>query len=295
MSRLLPAVFLTVACATAGSIPASAPQPFQVTVVGHGPPMILIPGLSSSSEVWNEVVAHYRDHYECHVLQLAGFAGAPAIDQPLMPAVHDALVRYITQKQLVKPVIVGHSLGGFTGLWLASSNPELVGQLVVIDSVPWLAALQAPSITPMEAAQHGDAMRSQIRLATPDERAQYARMVSKAMVTDAAQINRVAGWSMQSNPDTVGDAAYYIMTHDLRADVASIRAPTLVIGTWLGYRPYATREDILTRFTAQYSACTTCTVTLNDHAKHFVMLDDQKGLLAQVDSFLQASPPTASR
>ena len=296
MSRLLPLLLLATACATTtgstgGPSSAAARRPFDVKVVGHGPPMVLIPGLASSGEVWNEVVAHYQDRYECHVLTLAGFAGQPAISGPLLPAVHDALIQYLTENKLDHPVVVGHSLGGFMGLWLATSNPDLVGQLVIIDSAPSLAALQAPSITDTEAKQQADELRSQLRMATPDQRAKFSRMAAKGMVTDAAQVDRVAGWSMKSDSDTVADAMYYVMTHDLRPELGSVRAPTLVIGTWVSYRPYATRADLLERFTAQYSRCGTCKVTLTDKARHFVMLDDPTGLLAQVDGFLQTSAP----
>ena len=158
MTRLTAPLFcLWLACASVGSTPAAPAQPFSVRVTGHGPPMILIPGLSSPGEVWTGVVAHYQDRFECHVLTLAGFAGSSAIDRPLLPAVHDALARYIREKHLNRPVIVGHSLGGFTALWLASTNPDLVGPLVIVDSVPWLAGLSAPSITSVEAEQIGRA------------------------------------------------------------------------------------------------------------------------------------------
>lgn len=51
--------------------------PFDVAVKGKGPAMILIPGLASSGEVWDTTVEHFKDRYECHVLTLGGFAGAP--------------------------------------------------------------------------------------------------------------------------------------------------------------------------------------------------------------------------
>jgi pimeloyl-ACP methyl ester carboxylesterase len=292
MSRLLPILLLSAACVTAAgtSTPSTPRAPFAVKVVGHGPPMLLIPGLSSSGEVWDEVVAHYQDRYTCHVLTLAGFAGqAPLTGEALLPAAHAGLIRYLQEQKLEHPVLVGHSLGGFLGLWVASSNPELVGQLVIVDSAPSLAALQAPSITPTEAQQQADQLRGQLRMATPDQRAMYARMASKMLVSAPAQAERVMTWSLKSDPDTVADAAYYVMTHDLRPDLGTVRAPTLVVGTWLSYRPYATREQLLERFTSQYARCPTCTVTLNDKARHFVMLDDPQGLLAQIDGFLRTS------
>ncbi len=296
MSRLIVPLVLSLSCATASSTtaPTTPRAPFQVTVVGHGPPMVLIPGLSSSGEVWNEVVAHYQDHFECHVLTLAGFAGVKPIDGAMMPQVHEALISYLRERQLAAPVVIGHSLGGFHALWLASSNPELVGRVVIVDAAPFLAALQAPSITAIEAAQQADAMRSQLRMSTPDQRSQFSRMAAKALVTSPEHAQLVAKWSMASDSDTVADAAYFVMTHDLRDDLTKVRAPTLVVGTWVGYRPYATRQDLLERFTQQYTKCTTCTVTLNDRARHFVMLDDGPGLLAQVDGFLQASAARAS-
>jgi N-formylmaleamate deformylase len=47
---------------------------FRVQVSGYGQPMILIPGLASSGEIWNSTVDRYARTYECHVLTLAGFA-----------------------------------------------------------------------------------------------------------------------------------------------------------------------------------------------------------------------------
>src|SRR6185295_6334893 len=52
---------------------------FRVQVFGNGAPMILIPGMSSSGDVWKSTVIHYQDHYQCHVLTLAGFAGVPPV------------------------------------------------------------------------------------------------------------------------------------------------------------------------------------------------------------------------
>src|SRR5690349_19386423 len=69
--------------------PAAAPDAhpaFQVSVTGDpaGRPIILIPGLASSGEVWKDTVAHYCGAARCHVLTLAGFAGIPPVAGPLL-------------------------------------------------------------------------------------------------------------------------------------------------------------------------------------------------------------------
>ena len=75
--------------------------------------MILIPGLDCPGDVWNGVVDHYKSHYEIHVLTIAGLAGEPAVPGLHLSTVKDDVIRYIRDKGLEKPIIAGHSLGGF--------------------------------------------------------------------------------------------------------------------------------------------------------------------------------------
>src|SRR5947208_3099659 len=126
----------------------SAESAFQVKISGHGSPIILIPGLASSGETWDSTVARYQDRYECHVLTLAGFAGVPRIPGPMLESVREQLAAYIREKKLVKPVIVGHSLGGFLALDLASKHPDLPGKLIIVDAYPSLGAIFRPELTP---------------------------------------------------------------------------------------------------------------------------------------------------
>jgi hypothetical protein len=50
--------------------PDPAGAAFSVKTTGKDRPMILIPGLLSSGEVWSATVDRYKDRYECHVLTL---------------------------------------------------------------------------------------------------------------------------------------------------------------------------------------------------------------------------------
>src|SRR5687768_3707963 len=54
-----------------------APTRFSVWVVGSGPDVIMIPGLAGSREVWRPS-ANAVPGYRYHLIQVAGFAGAPA-------------------------------------------------------------------------------------------------------------------------------------------------------------------------------------------------------------------------
>lgn len=275
----------------------SAAVPFQVKVVGHGPPMLLLPGLASSGEVWDGVVAHYQDKFECHVFTLAGFAGVPTVDGPLLSTVRPALAAYIRDKHLEKPVVVGHSLGGVLALWMAEQEPELLGKLVIVDSLPFLPASMDPDITAPEAARRGGEMQQALLTQPADERRVMQRMSVRAMVTDPAQQERVLGWGIQSDVDAVAGAMAEIFALDLRPDLSRIRAPALVVGTWVGQGARGSRASIERTFHAQYAGLEGARVVLNDKARHFVMLDDLPGLLRETDPFLAttgASPAPAS-
>src|SRR5438445_12005303 len=90
---------------------ASAPSSFRVQVTGHGRPMILIPGMASSGDTWKSTVAHYDNQYTGHVLTLAGFAGVPATDRPLLATAATELAEYSRQQGLDNLYLVVPILG----------------------------------------------------------------------------------------------------------------------------------------------------------------------------------------
>src|SRR4051812_3944889 len=79
MKHMLALLLLAACHTTTTPAPAPAHPEFTVTVTGHGPPILFIPGLSSPGSVWDHAVAHLASNHECHVLTLAGFAGTPAL------------------------------------------------------------------------------------------------------------------------------------------------------------------------------------------------------------------------
>ena len=129
-----------------------------VSVRGEGPDVVLIPGLACSNAVWDATARHLEGHYRLHIVQVAGFAGAPsranaqgAVIQPTV----DAIDAYIKANKLKTPKIIGHSLGGLMGMMLALQHPEDVGKLMIVDSLPFFSALfganDAAAATPQAA------------------------------------------------------------------------------------------------------------------------------------------------
>ena len=271
--------------AEAAALGSTSPS-FHVEVTGRGAPMILIPGFASSGHTWDGTVAHYKDLYECHVLTLAGFAGQPAIDGPLLKTVRDDLAAYIRKNKLVKPVVAGHSLGGVVALWLASQEPDLIGPLVIVDSLPFLAGVMDPTATADSVKASATMMQKMYSGPATEQTEKMSEMAVKSMVTKPGDLATITDWSRHSDRKTMGTAMYELMTTDLRDALAKITSKTLVIGTWIAYKEYATRNQVEANFNAQYAKLKNYRLVLADDARHFVMLDDAPMFYRTVDKFL---------
>jgi N-formylmaleamate deformylase len=273
------------AAAPAARLAPAEALPFGVRVTGHGPPMILIPGLASSGDVWNTTVAHEQDRFTCHVIELPGFAGRPRIPAPVLSTVRDALAGYIRDHHLDHPVIVGHSLGGFLALDLARSYPDLPGKLVIVDSLPFLPAASNPAATVESTRGFAGAIRTGVLSSSDAAFEQQERGILATMITDPAQQEVALGWVMRSDRSAVADALVEIMTTDLRPRLGAITAPTLVVETWTGWG--VGREAVEQNYTRQYAELRGAKLVAADTAKHFVMFDDPAFLFGQMDAFVR--------
>jgi pimeloyl-ACP methyl ester carboxylesterase len=271
--------------------PAAHPS-FTVRVAGKGKPVVLIPGLTCPGAVWDETVARYQSRYQCHVISLAGFGGvAPAANgtgtASFLPAVRDQLLAYIKTQKLDRPAIIGHSLGGFMGLWMSTTQPEAIGPLVILDSLPFLAAVQNPATTVETARPMAEGMRQQMKNGKMTMQ-QQQQMVA-GMVTDSARQRLVARWGQSSDPTSVAQAMYEMYTTDLRADLGTVRQPALVLGSWAAYQPYgATMASTRAIFATQYAKLPQQRIEMSQAGKHFLMYDDTAWFFQQTDAFLQA-------
>jgi pimeloyl-ACP methyl ester carboxylesterase len=301
VAALAAAIFTQASQGTAGAQPAESPKPaalrtgtprtpsFSVEVVGHGRPMILIPGLTCGGDVWKTTVERFKDRYECHVLTLAGFAGQPAIPAPMLEAVRNDLAAYIREKKLSHPVIIGHSLGGFLTFWIGATEPTLVGPLVSVDGVTFLSALMDTNATPESAKTNAASMRNMMEGQTREQFAANNKMTLAGMITDPKNVGLIAPTCAKSDPKAVALAVYEVLTTDLRDDVARIQTPVLLIGAASFATSPEMKKKVKAAYEAQVAKIPNHKVLLAEKAKHFIMLDDPSFLFSALDDFLAVS------
>lgn len=273
----------------------AAPTHFAVEKQGKGPAIIFIPGLNTPGSVWNDTVEQYKTQYETHTITIKGFSASlnalSGEQAPTLAMLRDDIIRYIESENLNKPILVGHSLGGFLSMWIAAEKPELIRSQVLIDSVPYFAAITNPMATPESMKPMAEQMRAQISATTDVAmRSQFAKQMATGMTKNKAFHEQVAQWSVDANPAMTAQAMYDMQLTDLRKDINNIKAPTLILGAWIDYQKFgATKASIQMNFETQYQNLDNKTITLSDDAKHFIMLDAPNWMWTQMDSFLKQS------
>lgn len=270
-----------------------AQDSFQVQVAGKGPPMILIPGLSSGGETWDGTVAHYRDHFETHVLTLAGFVGVPRVNVSeggMLSKVREELATYIRSKRLANPILIGHSLGGFIAMDLVSRYPDLPSKVVIVDTYPFMMGVD-PTMTPTQAKTIAGQIRTGIGTMSQEAYQAYAQAGTSTnnLVTSQADQQRLIEWARASDRLSVADALAEMLGADLREDVVKIKVPTMVLAAWRGSEDVGASYQAVDRnMHEQYAKLAGVEIHVSDTARHFIMWDDPQWMFGYLDKFLGA-------
>lgn len=121
--------------------------------VGHGsPPMLLLHGLSANAQSFGGLIAaRLGDSFRLIVPDLRGRgrSDAPPTGYTIEDHARD-MIALLDELGLERVVVVGHSFGGFLGIYLAATRPERVAKLVIIDAAmtlnPRVGEMLKPSL-----------------------------------------------------------------------------------------------------------------------------------------------------
>jgi pimeloyl-ACP methyl ester carboxylesterase len=267
------------------------PARFTITDAGTAgkPDMVLIPGLTSSMHVWDGEAAKLSPNWRLHILQVDGFAGAPAAankaDGQMLPGIVEELHQYISFMKM-KPVVIGHSLGGLLTLMLAQKYPADVQKMIIVDSLPFYGKVFDPSATLETIKPKADAMKQMLLSMPEDQRAVGAKMTASFLCRSPDGQAKVAAESMASDKVVFVEAMYEDMVTDLGPQIAQIKTPMLLL------YPYdaSTAQDAA-KYDAvyhdAYAAKPNATLVRIDDSRHFIMYDQPEKMDAAIEAFLK--------
>jgi N-formylmaleamate deformylase len=273
---------------------------FGVRIIGKGKPMILIPGMKGSADTYNDVVAHYKDHYKCYVITLAGFAGQPpsGVHDHLLLKQRDDIIRFIADQHLHKPVLVGFSFGAGLAMWVACTRPDLIGPFIDLDGTPFDAAVDVMHLD-KDSLIKADGSRYEKLLSRPPDywrgrdsafhapaSEQEGFIYLQKLVSDTNRAREIMVWDKASNFRSAVLMDLEADTLDMRASVANIKSPILLLGSWRGYDYIKTKADAEKAYSTQFASAKNLTVKFSENGKHFLMYDDFDWMIGEMDKFL---------
>ncbi len=285
------AVAVSVAALTPGVASAQAftSDRISVTTSGQGKDVILIPGLSSSPRVWKEMIAAVPG-YRYHLVQVAGFAGAPgggnAKGDTVAAPVAEEIARYIAVNKLTAPAVIGHSMGGTMGMMLAARHPASVSKLMVVDMFPFIGAMfGGPNATAESVKPMADNIFAQMTKADDATRQKQRDATIAGMIDTESMRAGALEDSAKSDTDVSARAYRELVVTDLRPELARITAPTTVL--------YVTPKGVPLSdaqmdgyYQASYATLKGATLKRIPDAAHFIMWDQPVRFQQEVKAFL---------
>lgn len=250
---------------------------------GGGPPLILIPGLSSGPWVWETTVNRLVTKHTVYLITLPGFDGrAPRKDATLDSLQRD-LLQLIESQQLCKPVLIGHSLGGTLSLAFATRHTTSIAGVIAVDGLAVFPGTENATDRQALAAAMRTQMVNQSHERFIADQQQYMRTIGSI---DAETAHRLAELSSRSDPAAVAEFTAQLMMLDLRPQLPNIKVPVLVVSPF-NAPDFARIGMDETRKSAYYARLLEGIPKLEiisiSPARHFVMFDQPEKFFATID------------
>jgi 3-oxoadipate enol-lactonase len=172
-------------------------------VSGHGPPLILLHGLSCSVGWWGRNIVPLSEHFRVYAVDLIRFRGPPPRPPFSLGEAARRMAAWMTAVGLDHAFVAGHSMGGHIAAELAADHPSLVDRLVLV-----APAVLFPTAQPKLSLDHFVRTR---------------RFVPFSLLPLLLQDALTLG------PQFLWKASRALFVRDIRHKLATIHSPTLLV------------------------------------------------------------------
>jgi pimeloyl-ACP methyl ester carboxylesterase len=105
---------------------------------GSGRPVILVHGFPFSKTIWNSFAQKLGQHAHVFTIDLPGFGQSPLNQSSIsIDTIGTRVNAWVKETKIRRPVLLGHSLGGYVTLAAANQEPDLFSGLVLFHSTAY--------------------------------------------------------------------------------------------------------------------------------------------------------------
>lgn len=105
---------------------------------GSGTPLVFLHGFCDSHNLWMDFVRAFTSSYRVLTPDLPGFGQSHILPAPFsIDQVGDELSDWMKELGVERPIVIGHSLGGYVALSLLERHREQLSGIVLFHSTPF--------------------------------------------------------------------------------------------------------------------------------------------------------------
>jgi 3-oxoadipate enol-lactonase len=242
-------------------------------------PLIFLHGIGGAARGWRDQLAFFGQRYHAVAWDMPGYGGSAPLADVSIATLADALQDFLTAVGAVKPILVGHSIGGMiVQQWLVKYS-EAAAAVVLAQTSPafgrpdgdWQRSFIDARLGPLD---HGETMRS------------LAPTLVEELIGDDPDPRGIemAQECMASVPEVSYRAMMLaLLGFDQREVLRDIKVPALVLS---GSKDRNAPAPMMAKMA---SYIPTATYMELEGAGHLVNLERPKAFNAAVDQFLNTA------
>ncbi len=193
------------------------------------PPALLLHSLAAHGHWWDWAAPLLAGRFHVVALDFRGHGESQWAEPPAyrFDDHADDVIAAVDALGWESPLVIGHSMGGYVGAYLAARDPRRVGRLVVADVLTgWTAELQARA--------ERQAGRAPARLASREEAGARFKLAPPETSAPAERLRHLGELGVVERAPGVWEAAFdrHVFLHppaDPWPFLAKVRCPTLVV------------------------------------------------------------------
>lgn len=255
-----------------------------------GNPIIFLPHIGCSSEMWKEVAAHYQQTNAVYLADFAGFNGETPIKSAFSDSYVGDIQQFIKNNKLKNVILVGQNYGAFVAVKTAQDKDLKIKAIVVSDFYPKLSMVLSPDIT----AEQLEQMTSGIRKGTLGMDAEAFAATQKQTAemmnfTKPEDVAKFVEWQRKSDRNTLAETLCEQFSTDLRPMLETNKIPILVFTTWYFAKNHKNMpiSEADKKLKEMYGNTPNVTHAVTEEAKDFMASDQPQWFITEMDKFLK--------
>jgi 3-oxoadipate enol-lactonase len=100
------------------------------------PPLVFLHGIGGAARAWRGQLDYFKDNYHAIAWDMPGYGGSAPLETVSIATLANALRDFLDAAGAIRPVIVGHSIGGMIVQQLLTADPLIASAVVLAQTSP---------------------------------------------------------------------------------------------------------------------------------------------------------------